>query len=165
VSSGASDWQQYRKLGREAFVAKFPHPFLVCHDWLDAIEDHDEMQFRTATVSHEDLERIRERDLSRALVAPAVKTKRNPYHLIYIGRASNCDIILAHDSVSKLHASLSVKGTDVAEISDVGSRNGTFLGGERLKQGQAAQLRAGDELAIGRIPFQFLDPGRLYELL
>lgn len=72
-----------------------------------------------------------------------------------LGRAREASVWLGHDSVSRAHARITVDG-DRAEIADAGSRNGTFLRGERLA-GPAA-LADGDEIALGvvRVGYRFL---------
>ena len=52
-----------------------------------------------------------------------------------IGSADDCDIILRDGEVSRLHASLEVT-TDGAWVRDLGSRNGTFVNGVRVREAQ-----------------------------
>lgn len=165
TGSAVEEWRALKRRGRERFVAEFSHPFLVCVDWEDAIREEEEvLPFKTDVVTPEVLAEVRHEDLSRALIARVVKTDRNPYQVIHLGRAANCDIVLPHHSVSKLHASLSLVPGG-AEVTDVGSRNGTFLRGERLPKGRHVLVRFGEELIVGRIPTRFLDAGRLFDLL
>jgi DNA-binding winged helix-turn-helix (wHTH) protein len=56
------------------------------------------------------------------------------------------DFIGAPD-VSRRHARISVKGQSIS-IEDLGSKNGTWVGGQRIES--AAELRDGDEIIIGR---------------
>ncbi len=58
-------------------------------------------------------------------------------HALQIGRERG-DIVLADDKTSGRHASLIVEGTELI-IRDLGSRNGTFINGERI---QSAHRRA-----------------------
>ncbi|MFM8314824.1 MAG: FHA domain-containing protein, partial [Deltaproteobacteria bacterium] len=50
-----------------------------------------------------------------------------------IGRASDCDIVLESNQVSKHHALLVVRG-ERAAILDTGSSNGTFVNGILIKK-------------------------------
>ena len=53
-----------------------------------------------------------------------------------IGRASDCEVVLAHDSVSKRHVQLS-RTEDGYELLDLKSVNGTTLNGLPLKEARA----------------------------
>jgi len=44
-----------------------------------------------------------------------------------IGRASECNLVLSHDSVSRVHASIEVTGEGYLSVQDAHSSNGTFL--------------------------------------
>ena len=72
-----------------------------------------------------------------------------------LGRARDAKVWLGHDSVSRSHARVTVDG-DRAEIVDAGSRNGTFLRGERVTRPEA--LRDGDEVTLGvvRVAYRFV---------
>ena len=64
-----------------------------------------------------------------------------------VGRMPECWLVLDDDLVSRTHARIHVGPLDT-EIEDLGSRNGTFLNGERI-QGRRA-LKDGDKIRIGR---------------
>jgi hypothetical protein len=64
---------------------------------------------------------------------------------LVIGRASDLDLVLIEDMVSRKHAKISVQD-GVISIADLGSTNGTFVNGERVKK---AQLKMGDRVLIG----------------
>ncbi|HEX6359208.1 FtsK/SpoIIIE domain-containing protein [Actinophytocola sp.] len=61
-----------------------------------------------------------------------------------IGRDAGCEVRLADPLVSRRHARLNI--TDVAEIVDLGSANGTQLGGSVVAR---TALRAGDVVRVG----------------
>ena len=65
-----------------------------------------------------------------------------------IGRASTCDVRVDDARVSSEHASVSWTGT-AWELRDLGSKNGTFLGGRRLGPGERRVLAAGDAFHLG----------------
>ncbi len=44
-----------------------------------------------------------------------------------IGRGGECDLVLKHDSVSRLHAEIEVSKEGYLSVSDSNSSNGTFL--------------------------------------
>ena len=64
---------------------------------------------------------------------------------LVIGRASDLDLVLIEDMVSRKHAKITVQDGMIS-IADLGSTNGTFVNGERVKK---AQLKMGDRVLIG----------------
>src|SRR5512145_2368193 len=64
-----------------------------------------------------------------------------------LGRDLACEITLGGDQpqVSRRHAVITVEGGGV-RISDLGSRNGTFVNGRRV---EAAYVSPGDEVRLG----------------
>jgi diguanylate cyclase (GGDEF)-like protein len=65
--------------------------------------------------------------------------------VVRIGRSEGADICLDDDGVSRLHCSLEAHGAD-AILRDLGSHNGTFVGGERVTE---RKLVDGDRVQIG----------------
>jgi len=67
---------------------------------------------------------------------------------VTLGKAPTNDVSLAHDeTVSRLHAVFENLGF-AWSIRDLGSRNGTFLNGERITAERV--LRTGDEVRVGK---------------
>lgn len=64
---------------------------------------------------------------------------------IIVGRSSDLDMVLVEDMVSRRHAKI-VVNADQVTIQDLGSTNGTFVNGERVKR---ATLNDGDRVLIG----------------
>jgi hypothetical protein len=65
-----------------------------------------------------------------------------------LGRSPACDLRVDEPRVSSEHARLRwVRGG--WEVRDLGSKNGTFVGGRRLAGGERAGLVAGDTIALG----------------
>src|SRR5205823_885844 len=64
---------------------------------------------------------------------------------LVIGRASDLDLVLVEDMVSRKHAKLTLQDGGIS-IADLGSTNGTFVNGEKVKK---AQLKLGDRVLIG----------------
>jgi len=64
-----------------------------------------------------------------------------------IGRDSSCDARIESHHVSRCHVTLEVDGERVF-VEDLGSKNGTFVNGERVTARR--QLRTGDRLRLGR---------------
>jgi diguanylate cyclase (GGDEF)-like protein len=66
---------------------------------------------------------------------------------LVVGRGDDAGIKLSDDAVSRRHASLQVIDGH-AFVEDLGSRNGTWINGERIQAG-ARPLRDGDKIQIG----------------
>ena len=67
---------------------------------------------------------------------------------ITIGRNSDCDIILDSETVSRYHATIRAIGDGTYSIKDLGSRNGTFINGKKVKG--IAKISLTDKIYIGR---------------
>jgi pSer/pThr/pTyr-binding forkhead associated (FHA) protein len=66
---------------------------------------------------------------------------------ITVGRGGGCGIVLTADQfVSTVHARVFRRGSDVF-VEDLGSRNGTFVNGERVTA--ATKIRRGDRVQFG----------------
>jgi len=65
---------------------------------------------------------------------------------IVVGRSSDLDMVLVEDMVSRRHAKISVGSDNSITIEDLGSTNGTFVNGEKVKK---ARLKEGDRVLIG----------------
>lgn len=64
---------------------------------------------------------------------------------IVVGRSSDLDMVLVEDMVSRKHARIAI-APDGITIEDMGSTNGTFVNGEKVKK---AKLKEGDRVLIG----------------
>jgi pSer/pThr/pTyr-binding forkhead associated (FHA) protein len=82
-----------------------------------------------------------------------------------VGRAPTCDIPIADDSVSRVHAEIVIIGKDRMVVRDLGSQNGTIL----LRQGRefhlgeetiylSDTLRFGEVTLAAREVFEALGP-------
>lgn len=69
-----------------------------------------------------------------------------------LGREPEATVFIDHTSVSRRHAKITIEGGR-AILEDLGSKNGTFLGGKRLEA--AASLTDGDEIRLGAIRMSF----------
>lgn len=80
-----------------------------------------------------------------------------------LGRSQNCDITIVSPSVSKQHAQIEVKNSNLI-ITDMGSRNGTFVNGVQIRKTSLSphdkvalndvilELEEGNASMIGRYP-------------
>lgn len=64
---------------------------------------------------------------------------------LIIGRSSELDIVLVEDMVSRKHAKITLTGGKIT-IEDLGSTNGTFVNGEKVK---SSRLKEGDRILVG----------------
>jgi pSer/pThr/pTyr-binding forkhead associated (FHA) protein len=89
------------------------------------------------------------------LTDPNKKEHRLTSQSATIGRAVECEIVIASKSISREHARLKLNGRRWF-IEDLGSTNGTYLNGERVVT--EMELRDSDTIAIGDVTFTFHDP-------
>jgi len=75
-----------------------------------------------------------------------------------IGREKVCDLILSHWSISRKHAMVRRKGSDVT-LMDLGSKNGVLLNDDRLEKNESRRLADGDVITVGHTEMRFRDPG------
>lgn len=75
-----------------------------------------------------------------------------------IGRAPNCDIIIADQGISKQHAQIEVLA-DKFIISDSQSRNGTFINGVQIRR---SSLKPGDRVSIYDTVFEIVPSARFH---
>lgn len=67
---------------------------------------------------------------------------------VVIGRGAECDLVLSDATVSRRHALLAVTPERVT-LRDLGSSNGSFVNGQRLRG--ESPVEAGDRLRLGRV--------------
>jgi pSer/pThr/pTyr-binding forkhead associated (FHA) protein len=68
-----------------------------------------------------------------------------PEKQVIVGRSSELDMVLVEDMVSRKHARI-IMQQDQIWIEDLGSTNGSFVNGEKIKR---AKLKEGDRVLIG----------------
>ena len=90
------------------------------------------------------------------------KTFSLPSNITVIGRRRGCDLRIPLGSVSRRHCQISCN-KDSLEISDLGSRNGTYLNGKRIDDETTA--RAGDYIRIGPLTFLLQIDGHPKEIV
>jgi len=101
----------------------------------------------------------------RPLVLPLRKVQSTFPSMITVGRTDNNDLVVPDEQVSKFHAFFRLVG-DRVELSDAGSRNGTFVAGKRLEaRGAASAVGGGERFAFGAVEFQLFDARGCWEWL
>jgi Nif-specific regulatory protein len=69
-----------------------------------------------------------------------------------LGRADDALVVIASTRVSRYHVRILVSGIQ-ATLEDLGSKNGTFVGGRRIET--PTELTEGDEIQVGQVRFLF----------
>ncbi|HEX5058046.1 MAG TPA: sigma 54-interacting transcriptional regulator, partial [Kofleriaceae bacterium] len=67
---------------------------------------------------------------------------------VSIGRATDAQVVIQHPSVSREHAVLDV---EQLTLTDVGSRNGTYVGGQRITPNTPIHLGRGETIVVGEV--------------
>ncbi len=84
---------------------------------------------------------------------------------VTVGRATNNDIVVWHETVSKAHAYFS-RGDDGAwRLYDAGSTNGTVADGQVLGGGEGVAIHSGSAIVFGSLSCAVIGSGELYDSL
>jgi hypothetical protein len=96
-----------------------------------------------------------------------VPGRANPFAMgVTVGRVETNDIIVDDGSVSRFHAWLQFDTRQkIWWLCDAESKNGTFLGAQRLKPNAKVQLADSARLRFGDVSMTFLSPGALLKLI
>jgi pSer/pThr/pTyr-binding forkhead associated (FHA) protein len=81
---------------------------------------------------------------------PELVFRMLPRSLKTVGRAARADFVVDAPLVSRLHCRLSMDDDNCLGVEDLGSTNGTFVNGRKVRR---APLHAGDTLKVGRVEF------------
>lgn len=104
----------------------------------------------------------------KLLALPVLELKKrhgaNAFGLmVTLGRATNNDIVLPHQAISKFHVSF-VKARDGTWMIEDASSNGTWVDERKLLSRQRTPLRTGALIDLAHaVAFTFLVPERLYD--
>jgi hypothetical protein len=158
-----------RQLPRGEFVERFAQLYLV---GVNVVEP-PHMPIKTVADSDDDSDHT----LVGKWKPPTAKGTRQPMVLalrktqdafasmITVGRTGNNDLVLGDRLVSKFHAFFRVEGGRV-EVSDAGSRNGTWVGMQRLvPKGPAHRLNHAEVVRFAHLHFRLLDAGGCWDFL
>jgi diguanylate cyclase (GGDEF)-like protein len=78
----------------------------------------------------------------------------------FVGRAPDCSIFIDDRSVSRTHASVQVKGSDVL-IKDLGSSNKTSINGVPIQPMVQTKLANNDQVKFGNVIMKYLEKGNI----
>lgn len=106
-------------------------------------------------------------DLRHTQVLRVEKSDRNPYKdRVYLGRAPSNDVVIEEASISKSHAFFSQTSHGSWTLTDVGSRNGTTVGGQVVSAHQAMPLTSQCAILFGLSALvYYCDPAAFWALL
>lgn len=167
-----------RQLTRGEFEKKFPHPWLIRE--LD--EDERPALFRTMVAhvrrlaptivpkrvhSGESFAKLLAQDPARFGLYPLSKSGSNPWSdRIHVGRASNNDIVLRNDRISKLHAYFQCGARGVWRLFDAKSANGTHVDGVAVPADEeGVEIHSGQFLVFGTVATELIDSATLYDAI
>jgi hypothetical protein len=85
--------------------------------------------------------------------------------VVTVGRARGNDLFFPDHTVSKIHALFRTDEEGVMWLFDPGSKNGTFVGTERLRMGMQHRLEDSELVAFGGIKALFKRPAALHAFL
>jgi len=174
-----------RTMAREQFVMRWPGHYLLVTIPGGNVDDWD-MDFHTNVLEVDKLTAISKGaahpgdDEDEPEAAPGTYLFEVKKHAdnswldwIAIGRARNNDLILRHQSVSKLHARIHVQkegAVGPAEqgrflLTDMRSTAGTTINGAVIMPAKPLPLTPGDVIRLGMVTCEFLDPAALHRRL
>jgi hypothetical protein len=99
-----------------------------------------------------------------ALVLAVRKVQEAFPAMITVGRTANNDIVVADVEVSKFHAYFR-SGEGGLDLTDVGSRNGTWAAGRKLSPKTPVALAVGDTVRFANVAFVLCDAGQCWDQL
>ena len=82
-----------------------------------------------------------------------------PQGVHLLGRGDHCTITIPEHTVSRQHARFNVSADGIV-LSDLGSRNGSFVNGKRVAQ---VAIQSKDTLQFGSVTFELIDQAAISE--
>ena len=163
-------YREQLKLGRAAFEATHPHPFLMMRK---SGEELRQVMPRLATMWA---------PMAPMTSQPPPPTTNEPSDLlifevrprpgsffpklISIGRGEQCDVSIPDGRISRLHVSIEhVPPTKEYWLFDADSRNGTKLNGRNVAKGERVKLAFGDTIKLGSLWLEFVSAGMIFARL
>lgn len=143
------------KLGPKKFLATYPHPVLLENYFAPSSRTK---LARVETVSELDVEnlcssrgQLQDDTLLQArVIALEKRDKNSAERMLFVGRSPENDIVLLNKMVSKLHAYFcQVPGSQIVQLVDMNSTNGTFLNNRRLPPSVKTNLKDADVISFG----------------
>ena len=139
------------------FLQKYDCSVLICPQEAEWMADFP-LQFETYRGEYPEGDRSyfspsTESQIAKTLVVEIRKqSSPAPSNMICVGRAADNDIVLANQTISKLHSYfLASKDQELYEIVDANSTNGTLVNSIRLAAYESYPLANGDQVQLGPI--------------
>jgi FHA domain-containing protein len=146
-----------RSLSAPEFEARHGDAFLL----LSAIAQHTSMD---SFSTH--LALLGDEEAQTGAIATWVYALRSSVHLVTLGRAHDCDVVIPDRSVSRRHA-LIKRDDGRFLVLDAGSSNGTSINGRNVLTrgaGPPSPLAPGDTLRLGSLEFTFAPASAVREM-
>jgi hypothetical protein len=145
-----------KAMGRQAFLSAHSHPFFLIEPFMAP----DDTGFKTVVG-------VKNAAGEELVAAVAKREGANKFgHMITIGRASNNDVCIRYQNVSKFHGYAVELADGRLGLVDAASTNGTEVGGELLEPRAAPRpLDSGDKLRFADLEVVFYSPADLYDLV
>lgn len=148
------------------FVASLGVPVLVATGTLALRVLAGDGPRSTGTIELPGQQSVRERLRNDPQLARIYKIRRRDGEAgpLQLGRTADNDIAIDDSSLTRHHATLEVR-QDLVIVTDMESKNGTFLNEERLDPGTPAAAKSADVVRFGRVSMQVYTPRALYHTL
>ena len=146
-----------RSLSAQDFEARHGDAFLL----LSAMAQHTS---KDTFSTH--LALLGEEEAQTGALATWVYALRSTVHLVTLGRAHDCDVVIPDRSVSRRHA-LMKREDGRFLVLDAGSSNGTSINGRNVLTrgaGPPSPLAPGDTLRLGSLEFTFAPAAAVREM-
>lgn len=103
--------------------------------------------------------------IAKQAIAGGVAPAASAPDRVTIGRATNNDIVLWHESVSKLHAFFVDDEDRGWVLEDAGSTNGSMADGVVLAPNEAHPIKSGSSLVFGSLACAVIGSGELFDCI
>ena len=153
---------QHKDLSREEFLAQIQDPYVMLVR--SSTHSGSGSGFHTVKFTKEAVDSASE---DQANLLPVRKrADGNAFGImITMGRASNNDLVIPNQKISKFHAYFRQMGSSW-RISDANSRNGTFLDGVEVPKEQGSEIQNGARIKLAKtVELIFYTPAGLFERL
>lgn len=137
------------------FVAEYPYPFLIRERTTGSVPIPGGGQRRTARLDRSALPAAGDGFMDESVTFFRVFPRDPEGESVVLGREAGTDLTIPDGSISVRHAELSLDFDEDEEkvffLRDLGSANGTFLNGDRLKPDERREVSDMDSIRLGPV--------------